>query len=52
MKIGSQKQDPYIEFVGFEVLTAVLGTCFHACFLLGLFIDREDGGDVFLRNVG
>jgi hypothetical protein len=49
--------------VGFEVLTAVvmkisifwdikLATCFHAGFLLGLFFDPEDGGDMFLRNVG
>jgi hypothetical protein len=27
-------------------------TCFHAGFLLGLFFDTEDGGDMFLRNVG
>jgi hypothetical protein len=25
-----------------------LATCFHAGFLLGLFFDREDGGDMFL----
>jgi hypothetical protein len=25
---------------------------FHAGFLLGLFFDPEDGGDMFLRNVG
>jgi hypothetical protein len=25
---------------------------FCAGFLLGLFIDPEDGGDMFLRNVG
>jgi hypothetical protein len=31
---------------------ALLATCFHADFLLGLFIDPEDEGDVFLRNVG
>jgi hypothetical protein len=30
----------------------VLATCFHAGFLLGLFFDPEDGGDMFLRNVG
>jgi hypothetical protein len=28
-----------------------LATCFHAGILLGLF-DPEDGGDMFLRNVG
>jgi hypothetical protein len=28
-------------------------TCFHAGFLLSLyFVDPEDGGDEFLRNVG
>jgi hypothetical protein len=25
---------------------------FHAGFLLGLFFNLEDGGDMFLRNVG
>jgi hypothetical protein len=30
-----------------------LATCFHAGFLLRLyFFDPEDGGDIFLRNVG
>jgi hypothetical protein len=24
----------------------------HACFFSGLFFDPEDGGDMFLRNVG
>jgi hypothetical protein len=30
----------------------MFATCFHAGFLLGLFLDPEDGGDMFLRNVG
>jgi hypothetical protein len=30
----------------------LLATCFLAGFLLGSFIDPEDGGDMFLRNVG
>jgi hypothetical protein len=33
-------------------LQAELATCFHAGFLLGLFFDPEDGGNMFLRNVG
>jgi hypothetical protein len=31
---------------------ALLATCFHADFLLGLILDPEDGGDMFLQNVG
>jgi hypothetical protein len=30
---------------------AELATCFHGGFLLGLFFNPEDGGDIFLRNV-
>jgi hypothetical protein len=30
----------------------MLATCFHARFLLSSFFDPEDGGDIFLRNVG
>jgi hypothetical protein len=26
--------------------------CFHAGFFFGFFFDPEDGGDMFLRNVG
>jgi hypothetical protein len=32
--------------------TTRLATCFDAGFLLSLFFDPEDGGDMFLRNVG
>jgi hypothetical protein len=31
---------------------AKLSTCLLASLLLGLFFDSEDGGDMFLRNVG
>jgi hypothetical protein len=57
-----------VKSVGFEVLTAVVtnsrifcimlhrtalpATCFRAGFLLGLFLDPEDGVDMYLRNVG
>jgi hypothetical protein len=30
----------------------LLTTCFHAGFLLGLFIDPEDGRHILLRNAG
>jgi hypothetical protein len=33
-------------------MQVVFDTCFHAGFLLGLFFDPEDAGDMFLRNVG
>jgi hypothetical protein len=32
--------------------SALLATCFHAGFLLSLFFNPEDGGGVFLQNVG
>jgi hypothetical protein len=31
---------------------ALLAICVHAGFLLGISFDPEDGGDMFLRNVG
>jgi hypothetical protein len=34
------------------IMRALLGTCFHAGFLVGLFFDIEDGDAIFLRNVG
>jgi hypothetical protein len=30
----------------------LLATCFHYGFLLSVFVDPEDGSDMFLRNVG
>jgi hypothetical protein len=30
---------------------AVLAACFQADFLLGLFFNLKDGGDIFLQNV-
>jgi hypothetical protein len=30
---------------------ALLVACFRAGFLLGLYFEPEDGGDMFLRNV-
>jgi hypothetical protein len=37
---------------GRRISSVVLSTSFDAGFLLGLFFDPEDGGDMFLRNVG
>jgi hypothetical protein len=31
---------------------ALFATCSHAAYLLGLFLNPEDGGDMFLQNVG
>jgi hypothetical protein len=33
-------------------MQALLVICFHAGFLLILLFNPEDGGDMFLRNVG
>jgi hypothetical protein len=30
---------------------ALPATGFHACFLLGIFFNPEDGGDIFLQNI-
>jgi hypothetical protein len=35
-----------------KVNRTLFATCFQAVFLLGLFFDPEDKGDMFLRNVG
>jgi hypothetical protein len=32
-------------------LRALITTCCHARFFLGLFFDPEDGDEMFLRNV-
>jgi hypothetical protein len=38
--------------LGYRNSLSLLRTCFHASFLLGIFFDPEDEGDMFLRNVG
>jgi hypothetical protein len=35
-----------------SVVKASASYLLHAGFLLGLFFDLEDGGDIFLRKVG
>jgi hypothetical protein len=35
-----------------KILLSLLATCFYTGFLLGLFFDSENGGDMFLRNIG
>jgi hypothetical protein len=49
MKEGDLFFPQLVFFVGFE---ALLATCFHVAFLLGLFFNLEDGGNMFLQNVG
>jgi hypothetical protein len=39
------------EIVGKNTIS-LLVTCFHTGFLLGLSFDPENGGNMFLRNVG
>jgi hypothetical protein len=46
-----------IRWIRWEITKSMMkylsyGTCFHAGFLLNLFFDPEDGGYMFLRNVG
>jgi hypothetical protein len=36
----------------YSLVSVLLATCFHAGFILGLFFDPEDRGDMLLRNVG
>jgi hypothetical protein len=48
---GTNVQEETIYFKEVQGLSALLATCFHAGILLGLFYP-EDGGDMFLRNVG
>jgi hypothetical protein len=38
--------------MGNVFIDALLATCFHVGFLLNLFLNPEDGGDMFLRDVG
>jgi hypothetical protein len=45
---GLPNRDKLIVFLGYEVLTAVVMNSI----LRGLFLDPEDGDDMFLRNVG
>jgi hypothetical protein len=35
-----------------EVTAKILWLCFPPAFTIALFFDLEDGGDMFLRNVG
>jgi hypothetical protein len=32
-------------------MKALLATCFHAAFLLGILFVPEDGGDMFFQNI-
>jgi hypothetical protein len=51
---GKSKNTPWALCIynGTNNVIALLVTCFDAGFLLGLFSDPEDGGDMFLRNAG
>jgi hypothetical protein len=58
-RIWGSHSDCYKEFhlLGYNAMQSVecqltfQRTCFHAGFLLSLFFDSEDGGDMFLQNI-
>jgi hypothetical protein len=41
-----------LSVVGYKNSLSLLATCFYTGFLLGLFFDPENEGDLLLRNVG
>jgi hypothetical protein len=41
----------WIEEFHLQGYNALLATCFHSGFLVGLFFGPEDGGDMFFRNI-
>jgi hypothetical protein len=45
------KEDLVEEYYLLDYNIGLLVNCFRCGFLLGLFFDPEDGGDMFLRNV-
>jgi hypothetical protein len=65
---ANQISDNNVFIIGFDVVTpvvmksamvwgimtykALLANCFHSGFLFSVLFDPEDGGDMFLRNVG
>jgi hypothetical protein len=38
--------------MGRLLIETLIGICFHACFLPGIFFDHEIGSDMFIWNVG
>jgi hypothetical protein len=49
--ISSKANQLFGETCRFHFQGDLLATCFHAGFVLGLFFDPENGGDIFLRNI-